>query len=63
LSKPSDAWPGRRGYVQEHVADVAPPLGDAPVYLCGRSAMVDAVREVLAALGVAPERIHTERHG
>lgn len=38
-------------------------LPDADYYLCGPVAFMTAQRDVLVALGVAPERVHTEIFG
>lgn len=70
LSRPSDAWRGRRGYVQTHVAALIEAFGDArasatdvDVYICGLNRMVKEVRAVLKnTLGFTRERIHTERY-
>jgi CDP-4-dehydro-6-deoxyglucose reductase len=64
LSRPSESWAGRQGYVQLHVAELVRVLGgDCNVFICGLSAMISAVRKVLKDdLGIARERIHTERY-
>jgi CDP-4-dehydro-6-deoxyglucose reductase len=63
LSRPSDAWPGRRGYVQTHASELVSELGgDVDAYICGLQRMVKEVRAVLKGeLGFARERIHSER--
>src|SRR5205085_9867112 len=35
LSRADDAWPGARGYVQEHVAPIAQGRTDMEAYICG----------------------------
>lgn len=64
LSRGSEAWKGRRGYVQTHVPELVAALGEgAEVYVCGLSAMIRDVRRVLKEdLGFSRERIHTERY-
>ena len=44
------------------LADAGVPR-DGEFYLCGPTAFMDALREGLATLGVAPERVHTEIFG
>lgn len=64
LSRASDDWTGRRGYVQSHVPELVAALGGAcDVYVCGLNAMIREVRQVLKGdLGFTRERIHTERY-
>jgi ferredoxin-NADP reductase len=64
LSRASDAWAGRRGYVQAHLAELLPTLpAGAHVYVCGLTKMIDDVRRVLKEeLGVDRRRIHSERY-
>lgn len=68
LSRPTEDWEGRRGYVQTHLpalaADLA-ALGGAPphYYVCGLTKMIDDVRRTLKeTLGVDRRCIHTERY-
>jgi NAD(P)H-flavin reductase len=60
LSQPSGAWAGRRGRVQDHIADLIDPLGsDLCAYVCGRTAMVaDVTRRLRERHGIA--RIKSE---
>jgi ferredoxin-NADP reductase len=61
LSRGSDAWTGRRGYVQGHVRDLVPP--GAHVYVCGLSRMITEVRAVLRGeLGLPRTQVHSERY-
>ncbi len=65
LSRGSAEWPGRRGYVQTHLRELLtrPELARAHVYICGLSAMVSDVRDVLKRdLGVDRGRVHSERY-
>jgi len=63
LSRASEAWTGRRGYVQTHLPALRHELGDAHLYVCGLSKMIDDVRAVLKTdLGVDRRFIHTERY-
>lgn len=64
LSRGSDSWTGRRGYVQTHVPELIQRYdGGCDVYVCGLSKMVKDVRGILKTqLGLAKDRIHTERY-
>ncbi|MFO0666196.1 MAG: FAD-dependent oxidoreductase [Polyangiaceae bacterium] len=73
LSQGSEAWMGRRGYVQTHVrglweemAKVGEAHGatDKPhVYICGLQKMVTSVREVLRKEMELPRQlVHSERY-
>lgn len=70
LSRPSERWSGRRGYVQSHVGELIEAFGaaksdatDVDVYICGLNRMVKEVRAVLkGSLGFGRERIHSERY-
>lgn len=63
LSRGSDAWSGRRGYVQHHLAELVAALGPAHAYVCGVTKMIDDVRRVLKEeLGVDRRFLHTERY-
>jgi NAD(P)H-flavin reductase len=63
LSRPDPAWPGRRGYVQEHVVELARTLAQPHVFICGLSRMVSEVRAVCkGTLGLDRKHIHSERY-
>ncbi|MET0384940.1 MAG: FAD-dependent oxidoreductase [Polyangiales bacterium] len=63
LSRADDAWAGRRGYVQTHVAELVSTLGRPHVFVCGLSDMVNEVRVLLKeTLGYDRKHIHTERY-
>jgi ferredoxin-NADP reductase len=60
--------PAWRGYSRRidatMLGEVSAPLGPTFLaYLCGPTLMVEASADALVALGVAPERIRTERFG
>ncbi len=57
VSRPSEAWSGATGHVQEHLGE---SLDDATFFLCGLPAMVDDTKELLRDAGVAKGRIKTE---
>jgi ferredoxin-NADP reductase len=58
-------WSGHRGRIDRDLLaqTVPPPSADPLVYICGPTALVEAVAETLVALGHAPGRIRTERFG
>ena len=68
LSRPGEGWSGRRGYVQEHVADLWRELeargeGAPHAYICGLQKMVGAVRELLRdTMGLPRQQVHSERY-
>ena len=64
LSRASDAWTGRRGWVQTHLAELIAPIGtDIDVYVCGLTKMVKEVRRMCREdLGVDRKRVHIERY-
>jgi ferredoxin-NADP reductase len=68
LSRPGPSWAGRRGYVQEHLAEILASLREsasaAPhAYVCGLDRMVSAVRESLRSVhGLDRKHVHTERY-
>lgn len=64
LSRPSEAWTGRRGWVQAHVPEVVGGLGtDLDVYVCGLTKMVKEVRRMCREeLAIDRKRVHIERY-
>jgi ferredoxin-NADP reductase len=63
LSRPGDAWGGRRGYVQTHLAELSAARPGCHAYVCGLNAMLKEVRRALKEdLGFGRDRIHTERY-
>lgn len=69
LSQPSDAWTGRRGYVQTHVPELYRALAEqahpaqADIYICGLQRMVQAVKELAQGeLAVPRKQVHVERY-
>ncbi len=62
LSRADDAWEGLRGYVQEHVPDIAAGRSDAHAYICGLDKMVKANRELLKSLGWDRKSILYEKY-
>jgi ferredoxin-NADP reductase len=68
LSRGSEGWGGRRGYVQTHVRELYAALGAATgaephVYACGVAKMIGSVRDLVRKeMGLPRERVHTERY-
>ena len=68
LSRPSDAWKGRRGYVQAHVRELWAELdalgrGAPHAYVCGLARMIGSVRDLLRKdMGLPRQQVHTERY-
>jgi ferredoxin-NADP reductase len=67
LSRPSDAWQGRRGHVQAHLPELCAALRAERVgphaYVCGLERMVSSVRkELRGALGFERREVHAERY-
>lgn len=63
LSLPSSAWKGRRGRVQEHLAEVAATRPRLSAYLCGNGEMVrDSARLLVEQFGFDASRILSEAH-
>jgi ferredoxin-NADP reductase len=62
LSRGTPEWPGLRGYVQEHLAEIAHDRLDMSAYICGLNKMVNANRELLKSLGWDRKSIHYEKY-
>lgn len=66
LSRPTEAWRGRRGYVQTHVEALWRELeahGQPHAYVCGLERMVGAVRDLLRKqMNVPRQQVHSERY-
>ena len=67
LSRATDSWKGRRGYVQERVREVleaAPNAGreNTDAYICGLNDMVSATRQLLTDFGWDKKQIIFERY-
>lgn len=60
LSQPPDTWDGERGRVTD-VLERRADLAGRPFFICGAPAMVDDVREVLAARRVDERDVHFEK--
>jgi CDP-4-dehydro-6-deoxyglucose reductase len=64
LSRAPETWPGRRGWVQTHLAELVSKTNvDVDVYVCGLTHMVKEVRRICREeLGVDRKRLHIERY-
>jgi ferredoxin-NADP reductase len=62
LSRGAPDWQGLRGYVQEHVPEIAQGRSDMHAYVCGRDKMVKANRELLTSIGWDRKSIRYEKY-
>ena len=62
LSRAEAEWKGRRGYVQEHLAEIVGGRADMNAYICGLDKMVKANRELLKSLGWDRTSIRYEKY-
>ena len=62
LSRSSPDWQGLRGYVQQHVPEIAEGRSDMHAYICGLDKMVKANRELLKSLGWDRTSIRYEKY-
>jgi NAD(P)H-flavin reductase len=63
LSQPQNGWEGRRGRVQDHLAEILSPHPGARVYVCGVSEMVaECVARLTGELSIPRGRVLTEGH-
>lgn len=60
LSRASETWKGKRGYIQEHVNDCEHLKIPTTFYLCGNGAMIKDVKAKLAAENFDPKLIFAE---
>ncbi|NQZ84954.1 MAG: FAD-dependent oxidoreductase [Nanoarchaeales archaeon] len=60
ISRPTDEWFGRAGYVQEHLDCM--DLLNSEIYICGRPEMVAGVTEKALLLGADGDCIHSEKY-
>jgi CDP-4-dehydro-6-deoxyglucose reductase, E3 len=54
LSRESNDWSGRRGYVQEHALQDHTNLSDCVVYACGSLDMINSANTLLVSHGLKP---------
>jgi len=62
LSRADANWTGLRGYVQEHVPEIAEGRSDMHAYICGLEKMVTANRDLLKSLGWDRKSILYEKY-
>lgn len=60
LDHASEAWEGRRGFIQTHLEDVLGDLSGRDYYVCGVPPMVIETKKHLGQLGVPAERVFSE---
>ena len=61
LSRPSDSWTGKRGYVQNHIDDCDWNSRPTTFYLCGNGSMIkDVKRRLIDESGFDPKMIFSE---
>lgn len=60
LSRPSGGWTGAVGRVQKLVQEQVTSVADLAVYICGNTAMIDSVSELIRVHGDCP--IHYEQY-
>ena len=58
------SWTGAKGHItKDFIANSVPEIARKRVHLCGPPPMMEAVKKLLAELGVAKEKIKTEAFG
>jgi phenol hydroxylase P5 protein len=62
LSRPGPGWSGKRGYVQEHLAEVAGRDLSTTTYVCGLKVMVADVKAKLSTMGFTADKVRYERY-
>lgn len=61
LSRPSPAWKGLAGHVQDVIPQVVKDISQRGIYICGNPAMVKEVKEIaLSKWGIASIDFHSE---
>jgi CDP-4-dehydro-6-deoxyglucose reductase, E3 len=60
LSRPSDSWKGKKGYVQNFIEEFEYMSVPTTFYLCGNGGMIKATKETLLAKGFDPKKIWVE---
>lgn len=62
LSRAEDSWPGHRGHVQDTLSKYLEDPTKKDIYICGLQIMVDQVKDLAIAHGVAPSNVYYERY-
>lgn len=60
LSRADPSWTGRRGHVQDAVAEDYEDLSEHAIYLCGSPAMVAEAKAVFAQLGASMDHLYAD---
>ena len=60
LSRASDSWTGRRGYVQDAVLADLPDLSEHAIYLCGSPTMIADAKVAFAARGASMDHLYAD---
>ncbi|CAM3386047.1 Oxidoreductase NAD-binding domain protein [Bordetella sputigena] len=60
LSRPDASWHGRRGHVQDVVAEDHDDLSEYAIYLCGSPNMVNEAKAVFAMLGASMAHVYAD---
>ena len=60
LSRPSDGWTGRRGYVQDAVVEDVDDIEEHAIYLCGSPGMISAAKGLFLGRGASVNHIYTD---
>ncbi len=64
MSKPTREWKGAHGRItKEFLLKAVPALASRRVQLCGPPTMMDAIKALLAEIGVTPENLKMEAFG
>ncbi|MGO9241609.1 MAG: ferredoxin--NADP reductase [Bryobacteraceae bacterium] len=62
ITRPDAGWPGRTGWVQQHLDEALEGRLDVDVYVCGLKAMADDVRAILKRKGLTRQQIRYEKY-
>jgi CDP-4-dehydro-6-deoxyglucose reductase, E3 len=60
VSRPSAAWQGRRGHVQDAVLADLGDLSEYSIYMCGSPAMISDAKQAFLARGAVLDHIYTD---
>lgn len=60
LSRAPDSWTGRRGYVQQAIAEDFEDLSEHSIYLCGSPHMIQDAKAIVGLAGAQMNRIYSD---
>lgn len=60
LSRPSESWQGKKGYVQHHLSDFDFKNIDSTFYLCGNGGMIKEAKAILEEAQFDKAKVHSE---